>query len=100
MINAHLVTSTNTFTQQENPCSRCGRERIITRTWEETFETFSGVITEIHTDAVCPDPECQAIIDKELSAQREKRDKQKQEREIRLQNVKINNKRNSKSKTE
>ena len=75
----------------QNPCSRCGKERIITKTWEEEFQTFSGVIREIHSDSVCPDESCQAIIDVELASQKEKRDKQKKDREQRALDTKNKN---------
>ncbi len=57
-----------------NPCIRCGKQRIPSRTWEENIQTYSGVSLVVHTEAICPDEKCQEIVDKELSVEREKRE--------------------------
>ncbi|HUQ85842.1 MAG TPA: hypothetical protein VM077_05965 [Candidatus Limnocylindrales bacterium] len=68
-----------------NPCTRCGKERIQTKKWKEKTVTFSGnTISVIRTLNVCPDKECQKVVDKELSAQKAKRDKIKSDREDRV----------------
>lgn len=54
---------------QETPCIRCGKTRIFKRQWKE--EVKGGVIT--HTETVCPDPECQKIVEADFAARREKR---------------------------
>ncbi len=43
-----------------NPCIRCGKQRIDGKSWKEKLGT--SVIT--HTQTVCPDSECQKIVDK------------------------------------
>ena len=43
-----------------NPCSRCGTERIVVRTWKEKVD--SSVIT--NTETACPHKECQIEVDK------------------------------------
>lgn len=43
-----------------NPCIRCGKQRIDGKSWKEKLGT--SVIT--HTQTVCPDDECQKIVDK------------------------------------
>lgn len=43
-----------------NPCIRCGTERIDGKSWKEK----SGISYIFHTNTVCPDSECQKIIDK------------------------------------
>ena len=59
-----------------NPCTRCGKERIVARRWVEEIPTVSGTKIEVtHTENVCPDPECQEIVKKELMVQQRKRDK-------------------------
>ncbi len=69
-----------------NPCSRCGKERIVARRWVEEIPTVSGTKIEVtHTENICPDPECQEIVKKELMVQQRKRDKIKEDREKRLE---------------
>ncbi len=54
------------------PCIRCGQERIVTKTWEESVATLSGVSVVMHTVSVCPDEDCQKIVDESIRLQREK----------------------------
>ena len=49
-----------TYTFMNNPCIRCGTERIDGKTWKEK----SGISIITHTKTFCPDAECQKIIDK------------------------------------
>lgn len=70
-----------------NPCSRCGKQRIISRKWTESVDTMRGKVKISYTDSKCPDKECQKIVDKELVVEEQKRvklrdekDKKKQER--------------------
>lgn len=60
--------------QISNPCTRCGSERIVSKTWEETIATFSGTMVVVHSLTVCPNPECQKITDGQLAAQRTKQE--------------------------
>lgn len=73
---------TNKYT---NPCIRCGKERIQSKKWKEKTVTFSGTtIVVTRTNNICPDKECQKLVDKELGAQKAKRDKIKSDREDRV----------------
>jgi hypothetical protein len=56
-----------------NPCTRCGRERVISRTWKEDVKTYSGTSSVVHVDTMCPDPACQKLVDDQLAVQKEKR---------------------------
>lgn len=56
-----------------NPCVRCGKERIVGKTWVEENETGFGTSRIKHTLLVCPDAECQKKLDEELTLQQEKR---------------------------
>lgn len=47
-------------TQILNPCIRCGKQRIVVKTWTEHI----GVSLVKYSDTVCPDPECQKVVDK------------------------------------
>lgn len=38
---------------------RCGKERIVVKTWKEKF----GDSVIINTESVCPDKECQKKVD-------------------------------------
>lgn len=51
-----------------NPCVRCGKERVILRTWKERV----GNSVVVNTDTICPDPECQKLVNKENKKQRDK----------------------------
>ncbi len=41
-----------------NPCSRCGKERIVLRSWTEKIDNS----TILNTEMVCPNPECQKKV--------------------------------------
>ena len=56
-----------------NPCVRCGQERIVGKTWVEKIENTGGISKLTHTLMVCPDPACQAKLEKELNKQKEAR---------------------------
>lgn len=67
-----------------NPCTRCGKERVISKAWKEEITTFFGVSTILHTDTICPDPECQKIVEEKLEVQKQKSDELKQEKQKKL----------------
>lgn len=48
-------------------CIRCGKMRIEGRSWTEYVD--KSLIS--YTLTVCPDPECQKIVDKQLKSRRE-----------------------------
>ncbi|OGG03972.1 hypothetical protein A2W14_05935 [Candidatus Gottesmanbacteria bacterium RBG_16_37_8] len=50
------------------PCIRCGKTRIVGKIWTENVS--GSKIT--HTQTVCPDPECQKIVEEELARKMEK----------------------------
>lgn len=56
--------------QTENPCVRCGKARVTDKVWKE----YLGNALIINTRTVCPDNDCQKIVDAELAARREKRE--------------------------
>lgn len=77
-----------------NPCSRCGTERIVVRTWKEKVD--SSVIT--NTETACPNKECQIEVDKINKKQQERSAALKRESEKRLQSRKDNSKKNKQKK--
>ncbi len=52
----------------KNPCVRCGKERIVLKTWEEKI----GESIIINTKTICPDPECQRLVNKDNKKQKDK----------------------------
>jgi hypothetical protein len=69
-----------------NPCTRCGKETIVKSTYKEKV----GTSTVTYTLRVCPDPECQKIVEKNLKIEEEKRRiiREEQERRALLQSKK------------
>ena len=67
-----------------NPCTRCGKDRIEGKTWKEEVATFFGTSTVTHTDTVCPDPECQKIVEEKLEIQKQKTEDLKAEKQKKL----------------
>jgi len=63
----------NMAPQRTNICFRCGKTRIAGKTYKEYVGT-SLVVTTLYS---CPDPECQAIIDKQLAKEQKVRDDMK-----------------------
>ncbi|NMB83947.1 hypothetical protein GYA28_01525 [Candidatus Roizmanbacteria bacterium] len=53
----------------KNICYRCGRERIVVKTWKEKI----GGSTIENTETVCPDKECQKAMEQEIKKQKNKR---------------------------
>ena len=67
-----------------NPCTRCGKERIVSRIYNEEIATFFGTSTVTHTETVCPDPECQKIVEERLEVQKQKSQELKDEKQKKL----------------
>ncbi len=66
-----------------NPCIRCGKERIVVKTWKEHIDVYFGNSTVVYTESACPDKACQKLVDKELAVARTKRDTMKKDKEQR-----------------
>lgn len=60
-------------------CTRCGKPRIIVKTYEEKVETS----TVTYTITECSDPECQKLVNKTLQTEKKKRKFIKDEQEKR-----------------
>lgn len=50
-------------------CTRCGKPRIVVKTYEEKVETS----TVTYTITECSDPECQKMVNKTLQTEKKKR---------------------------
>jgi len=73
-----------------NPCTRCGKERVLLKKWTEEVAGYGNNIMKVTRSLnVCPDPECQKIVDAELSVQKKKRDVLKAEREEKVNAAKV-----------
>ena len=68
-------------------CTRCGKPRIVVKTYEEKVETS----TVTYTITECSDPECQKLVNKTLKAEKVKRkfikDEQVKREEVRRQAI-------------
>lgn len=53
-------------------CVRCGKTRILLKTWKEKELNKRGAVI-IHEQTVCPDKECQKIVDEKLQQMRDLR---------------------------
>lgn len=56
--------------KMESVCIRCGKTRIFKRKWREILEKGPSIM---HVETVCPDGECQKIVDADFAERREKR---------------------------
>ena len=56
--------------QSTNACIRCGKERIVAKRWEEKV----GISMVTYTITVCPDAECQKIVEDQLQKKKDKID--------------------------
>lgn len=57
------------FTMTDNTvCIRCGKTRIVEKTWTENLN--GSILT--FTNTVCPDSECQKIVNEELQNKKDK----------------------------
>jgi hypothetical protein len=56
-----------------NPCVRCGKPRIVKREWKEVIQTLNGPSEVAYQTTICPDPECQKLVE-----ERQAREKAKQ----------------------
>ena len=66
-----------------SPCIRCGKLRIVAKTWQEEVNGAKVTVTQ----TVCPDAECQKIVESELKKKMEKIaniQKESQERRSRI----------------
>ena len=65
------MDNTSSFT---SVCTRCGKKRIISKTWKETIFLYGTETVITHEEAVCPDPECQKEVDSKLLKEKEQRE--------------------------
>ncbi len=51
-----------------NPCINCGKERVDGKTWKQKV----GISVVVHTMTICPDPQCQKLVDKAIAERKAK----------------------------
>ena len=54
----------------DNPCIRCGKQRIDGKSWKEK----SGISLVTRTKTICPDSQCQKLLDKAIAERIAKND--------------------------
>lgn len=64
-------------------CTRCGKERIVKTSNTELME--KSVVT--YTTTICPDPECQKLVEKGLVVEENKRRVIREEQEKRAEEL-------------
>lgn len=74
-----------------NPCTRCQKERVDLPKIKVILQTFIGPQTVYNIQSVCPDPECQKIVDQKLAILKDKLDDILLESNKRAQERKTNN---------
>lgn len=68
----------------QNPCVRCGKNRIVSKTWKEKVNSYFGATVIVHTETVCPDKECQKQVEEKFAKQKEKSAQMQHDKEERL----------------
>lgn len=61
-------------------CTRCGKERIVHKTWNEKF----GDSIIVNTEMICPDSDCQKIVNRDIKKQKDKADAMRQRAQDRV----------------
>jgi hypothetical protein len=64
-----------------NVCIRCGKVRVMAKTWKEQ----AGTSTLTCSSFVCPDADCQKIVEKQLAKRKEDKENNERERAERAQ---------------
>ena len=50
-------------------CTRCGKQRVFVRTYQEVV----GASSVVYTETACPDKDCQKIVEGKLLEEQERR---------------------------
>ena len=45
-----------------NPCTRCGKQRKVSKVWTETGDSIGYMNKVVHYETECPDSDCQVIV--------------------------------------
>lgn len=75
---------------EKERCERCGSDRVTSKSWTETHETYSGTKTVECSQIICTNVQCQKVFDEKLQAEDKKRaDLQKVKLEKELERKKL-----------
>lgn len=58
----------------DQPCSRCGSPRKISKKWKEKVTTFTGTITVDCAQIICTNKDCQKAFDQNLEEETRKKE--------------------------
>ena len=61
-------------TQSFSVCIRCGKTRILLKSWKDRGERGKGAVIS-HEETRCPDMECQKIVDEKFQEMKDRRTK-------------------------
>lgn len=64
--------------QAETVCIRCGKKRVFFRRWKDKAEGRGAIMT--HVESVCPDSECQKLVDEKFAEIRDRRELSEEKR--------------------
>lgn len=57
-----------------NPCIRCGNERVSSKTWKEYVAVYGRTSVVIHEEFVCTNRDCQKVVERQFSEQKAQRE--------------------------
>lgn len=80
-VDAEILVETDI--KKMSKCTRCGKERIVKTSSTELMER--SVVT--YTTTICPDPECQKLVEKGLVVEENKRRVIREEQETRAREL-------------
>ncbi len=68
------------------PCTRCGSEQIVAKTWTENVPNLVGTTTVQYSIMVCTNEACQKEFDQNRLKEKEKRQQLQLQKEERTKN--------------
>jgi hypothetical protein len=79
--------------KHSNPCTNCGTERIVKKTWKEKVD--NSVVENVLM--ICPDKACQKTVEMRIQRQLDKNDEIRERNEQRAEQRKIEREKNKKA---
>ncbi len=69
-------------------CIRCGEMRLVSKKWAEKVRTPAGEFEVRHTETVCPNKECQELVDDILGERQLKKEEMALRKSARMAEIK------------
>jgi len=88
LINTLKTKEKRTEINYSSLCVRCGKERVFSKRWKEKVKTFTGFVEVTHVEMLCPDGECQMLVDGIMAGKKEKREQMEKIKSDRMKRVK------------